>query len=171
MDEAEMVQTTAKEILTKLGFANTTISTTTEEEGRINVQINVPLEDSGMLIGFHGETLSSLQLILGQTIYKKLGSWRTVILNVGDYRQKREAALESMAANAAQRVKLTQQPVTLPYLTSSERRLIHLALSQDTQVEPFSQGEGRDRRLVIAPKKEPVKQDSSQEQTADKGNA
>jgi len=163
MDEAELVEMSTQEILDKLGFQNVNIAIEFDAEKRFNVQIDVSPEESGMLIGFHGETLAALQLIVSQIIYKKVGEWRTVILNVGDYRQKRNLALETMAANAAQRVKLTGQSVTLPYLSSNERRLIHLALSEDPQVATFSQGEGRDRRLVIAPKKTEDKEDKPEQ--------
>lgn len=170
MDERELLEATTKEVLDKLGFANANISIERDEENRLNVQVDVPPEESGMLIGFHGETLASLQLLLSQIIYKKLGEWRTVILNVGDYRQKRQLSLESMALNAAQRVKLTGQAVMLPYLSSSERRLIHLSLSQDPQVETFSQGEGRDRRLVISPKKKQEKEEKPKAEIANQNN-
>lgn len=171
MDEKTLAESAAKELLAKLGFSNATIAATEDEEKRLNVQIDVGPEDSGMLIGFHGETLQAMQLILSQMIYKQAGQWRTITLNVGDYRQKRHLALESMAANAAQRVKLSGQSLTLPYLSSNERRLIHLAISQDPELETFSQGEGRDRRLVIAPKKDMVKEAKPESEPISKPNA
>ncbi|OGY19070.1 MAG: hypothetical protein A3F04_00840 [Candidatus Chisholmbacteria bacterium RIFCSPHIGHO2_12_FULL_49_9] len=171
MDERTLAENTAKELLEKLGFSNATIATTEDEEKRLNIQIDVEPEDSGMLIGFHGETLQAMQLILSQMIYKQAGQWRTITVNIGDYRQKRQLALESMAANAAQRVKLTGLSLTLPYLSSYERRLIHLAISQDPGLETFSQGEGKDRRLVIAPKKDMVKEEQPESENNSKPNA
>jgi predicted RNA-binding protein Jag len=59
-----------------------------------------------------------------------------------------------MSVNAAQRVKQTNQTIVMPYLTSSERRFIHLTLVDDPDVKTFSDGEGRSRRLIISPKEE-----------------
>lgn len=142
----------AKELLSTIGFPDAGVTATEGEEGVIEVAIEVPPEQSGFLIGFHGETLASLQLVIGQMVYKRLGEWQRILVNIGDYREKRERSLQEMADNAAQRVKITQQPVTLPYLSSSERRLVHLALADDEEVETSSEGSGRGRRLTIYPK-------------------
>lgn len=116
------------------------------------IQLNLPQAESGILIGYHAETLSSLQFILSLMIHQRLQSWYRLTVNINDYRQTREATLAEMAHNAAQRVRLTGQEVIMPYLESYERRLIHLALSEDPDLETVSLGEGRDRRLSIRPK-------------------
>lgn len=153
-DDKELIKQTTKKLLKKLGFSNIGVEVKTGNEDPIEVQIDASPEDSGILIGFHGETLSALQLIVGQLVYKNLGEWRRIVLNIGDYREKRQRSLETMAINASQRAKQTNQPVVLPYLTSSERRLIHLSLANDPDVKTYSEGEGRRRRLIIIPKEE-----------------
>lgn len=150
-DELKLVKQASQDLLKKLGFANLDIKVSPEED-LVKVQIEASAEESGMLIGFHGETLSALQLILSQIVFKKLGTWRRILVNIADYREKREKSLEAMAINTSQRVKQTQQAVVMPYLTNNERRLIHLSLVDDPEVETFSEGFGRRRRLVISPK-------------------
>lgn len=143
----------AKELFIKLGLPEAEIKATEDESGVLSLQIDASQEDAGLLIGFHGENIQSLQLILAQIYNKDKKDWKPIVINIGDYRQKREQALKTMAVNAAQRVKITQKPVTLPYLTSSERRIVHLALSEDEEVQTISIGEGRQRKLTIELKK------------------
>ncbi len=143
----------ASSLLNQLGFDDVTISTTKDDDGVIHLNIDTSPDNSGLLIGFHGENIQALQLILGYMINKGSNEWNPISVNIGDYREKRKESLESMASNAAQRVKLTQQSVTLPYLSSNERRIVHLMLSQDNEIETFSEGTGRDRRLIIDLKK------------------
>ncbi len=122
------------------------------EKDEETVRVNIETSQSGALIGYHGEGLISLQLILNIMVHKKTGSWQRVVVNVGDYRQKREEYLRNLALNVAARVKATQNPTTLNDLSSFERRIIHLVLSQDPDVEAYSEGEGKDRHLIIKPK-------------------
>ncbi len=110
-------------------------------------------ENAGILIGYHGENLSSLQLILGVIVSKKIGEWTRVAVNIGDYRQKREEVLRRMALSAAWKVKFSGEPVFLPPLSSLERRMIHLALADHVDVVSESEGEGESRRVVVKPRK------------------
>ena len=160
--DVSTIEQTVKELLESLGFSQVEIKAESGEEETTEVQIEVSPEDSGMLIGFPGETLSALQLVVGQMVFKKLGEWRRVVINIGDYREKRAKSLETMALNASERVRMTKQAIVLPYLTSSERRLIHVSLSSDPDVQTYSEGEGRRRRLVISPKEEKGKKEQEQ---------
>ena len=135
----------------QLGFTGATINIT-QDQDNLNVHLEVAPEDSGILIGYNGETISSLQLFLSLLVHHHLGVWHRLILNVNDYREKRHLSLEEMAQAAAQRVKSTGQEVVMPPLPSFDRRLIHMALSDNPEVVTESIGEGKDRRLVISPK-------------------
>lgn len=121
-----------------------------EKEGEIFV--NLQPENPGILIGYHGKTLSALQLILSLMVYRQLKEWVKVIVNVGDYRQRREEILKRMALSAAQKVKSFRQPQELPPMSSAERRIIHLTLANDPEVQTESLGEGKERRVVVKPK-------------------
>lgn len=123
-------------------------------EDKENEAVRVQIETSqpGILIGYHGETLAALQLILGIMVNQKIDKWIKIIVNVGDYRQKREEVLKRMALSAAQRVHFSGEPVVLLSLSAFERRIIHLALADHLEVETSSEGEGKERRLVIRPR-------------------
>jgi len=116
------------------------------------VRLNIDCADPGILIGNRGETISSLQLILSLMVYKKLGRWQRVIVNISDYLEKRAESLEKMALETAQRVKFSKEGLMMPFLNSAERRVIHMALADNPDVVTESIGEGRERRLVIKPK-------------------
>lgn len=146
------IKDTTIKFFSRLGFPEIDVDVSLDQQERILIQANVNPQDSGLLIGFHGETIYALQLILGQILAKKLGEWKPIVVNIGDYREKRQEALQSMAINAAQRVREANQSLALPYLNGNERRIIHLALAEDSNVETISQGEGRKRRLIIRPK-------------------
>lgn len=150
-DALKITKDLTKELLRLLGIEAKTEVEEDKENKAIKIQIETP--DSGILIGYHGETLSSLQLILGIMVSKKIGEWTRTIVNIGDYRQKREETLRRMALSAAQKAKFSNEPVILPPLTAQERRIIHLTLSGHPDVISESEGEGEGRRVVVKPKK------------------
>jgi len=117
-------------------------------------RVHIATEETGLLIGFHGRTLESFQIILGIIVSKKLGKWVRVYVNVGDYREKREEALMYMAQRAAERAVAVGRPVELSNLSASERRVIHLTLSGDERVTTESVGEGGNRILLVKPKEQ-----------------
>ena len=138
-----------EEFLGKLGITgNVSIDVDETEAFRVHIET----EETGLLIGFHGQTLESFQIILGLIVAKKLGSWQKVFVNIGDYREKREEALMYMAQRAAERALALNKPIELTRLSASERRVIHLTLSGDERVTTESVGEGLNRRLVVKPK-------------------
>lgn len=156
VEVVDQITKVTRRLLELLGIADatTTITVTPQDDG-FTVQLQLSPADSGILIGYHAETLNHFQLILSLIVHQQLKNWHRLTVNINDYRQNREATLTEMAHNAAQRVRLTGQEVVMPYLDSFERRFIHLALSQEPDLETVSLGEGRDRRLVIRPQSEP----------------
>jgi spoIIIJ-associated protein len=115
-------------------------------------RVHIETEETGLLIGFHGKTLESFQIILGIIASRELGTWVKVYVNVGDYREKREEALMLMAQHAAERALATGRAIELANLSASERRVVHLTLSGDERVETESIGEGSRRILLVKPK-------------------
>jgi len=149
MEPIQQIKEIAEQLLEQLGII-AAVSVDTDESGAFRVHIET--EETGLLIGFHGRTLESFQMILGMIVGKKLEKWERVYVNVGDYREKREEALMYMAQRAAERALATGRPVELTRLSASERRVIHLTLSGDERVQTESEGEGMDRKLIISPK-------------------
>ncbi len=147
MDKSDIsqVEETARQLLQKLSI-DCQVSVSASDEW---IDVKLEAQEAGLLIGFHGNTLYSFQLILALLVYKKLGTWRKIVVDVGNYRQKREESLKSLADQSAQQVIDSQQEVVLPYLPSNERRIIHLFLQDHAQVTTESTGEGKNRRIII----------------------
>ena len=110
-------------------------------------------DETGLLIGRKGETLASIQTILGIALKQKVGDWHRVEVNVGDYREKEEDYLKNLAMSAATRAKETGEPQSLYNLKPAQRRIVHMFLSEDKEVSTESVGEGEERCLVVKSKK------------------
>ncbi len=110
-------------------------------------------DDLGLLIGRRGETLSSLQFLTNLILSRKLQRPARLGVDVESYRLRREQSLRGMAARMAERVKSTRQSVMLEAMPPHERRIIHVALSEDPEVVTQSTGEDAERRVVILPKR------------------
>jgi len=114
--------------------------------------VNIKTEESGLLIGHHGETINSIQLLTGIILYKKLGKWIRVLVDIGDYRKMREESIKEMVQRITAEVEQSGRSVELPYLSPLERRIVHMMLSQHEKVMSESYGEGKDRRVLIKPR-------------------
>ncbi len=122
------------------------------EDNVFNVSLEIENEDeSGLLIGKHGSTLSSIQKILGMHLFKETGEWTRVLVDIGGYRQSQQEKIEQLAHNAADRARFFAQPVEMSPMNPYKRRLVHTALSSDPDVETESTGEGKSRRVVVKP--------------------
>lgn len=142
------VEAVVKELLEKLGVSGE-VEVSFENE---TFTINIETEDSGVLIGYHGETLRALNLILTFLVSSKLGNFTRVTLDVSGYRRAREEKLLAMAEKVKERVREEMHEVAIPNLSASERRIIHLLFQNDGEVTTESRGIGEGRELVIKPK-------------------
>ena len=147
-DKIKIITEAVKELLGKLGLAADVAVAEGEEE---SFQIDINGEELGALIGYHGETLSSLQLFLNLLTHRKIGEWRRVLVDIGGYRKEREQKLFDLARRTADKVRFLQTPVTLTPMPAFERRLVHMALGEEEGVETESEGEGWERRVVVKP--------------------
>ena len=84
---------------------------------------------------------------------QKLEGWVRVLVNVGDWRQKQEEQLTALATSAAERARETKEAQLLYNLNPSQRRVVHMALGNEKDLTTESQGEGKDRHLVVSLKK------------------
>jgi spoIIIJ-associated protein len=106
-------------------------------------------EETGLLIGRKGETLTSIQTMLSILLKQSVGDWHRVVVNVGDYRQKEEDYLKNLAESTASRAKETGEPQSLYNLNPAQRRIVHMTLSEDSQIVTESMGEGNERYLIV----------------------
>ncbi|QGU00613.1 RNA-binding protein Jag [Candidatus Syntrophocurvum alkaliphilum] len=117
------------------------------------VRINIIGKDMGLLIGRKGETLNSLQFIVGLIVNKNREERIRVVFDVEDYRKKKEESLESLALRLSDKVKKTQRNVVMRPMSSQERRIIHTVLQNDPYITTYSMGDEPNRKVVISLKK------------------
>ncbi len=147
---SEELKTITLELLGKLQIDAEVEVMEEEVEGTSDhYKINIKTTETGLLIGRHGETLNSLQLLLGVILFKKTGKWTRVVLDVGDYRKMRQDYIQEMVNRIIIEVEEKKLPVVLPYLSPLERRIVHMMLSDNPKITSESMGEGKDRRVTI----------------------
>jgi spoIIIJ-associated protein len=117
-----------------------------------NVEVVLNTKDTGVVIGYHGDTLEGLQLVLSLCVARNLGRFVRISIDVGDYKKNRTEFLKALAEETKSRVLAEGREIAVPELKSWERRIVHLLLEKDGEVMSESQGEGRDRVLVVSPK-------------------
>lgn len=115
------------------------------------VTIDLDCEDYGIVIGHRGETLDSIQYLLSLVIKKSTMEYVRVVINVGNYREKRAMTLSNLANKNAQRVLRTGRRYTFEPMNPYERRIIHTAVQEIEGVESRSIGYNQDRRVVLEP--------------------
>ena len=142
----ERVEEFLKEWLQKVD--NKLEYTIKEEDYTIYVDING--NAAGTLIGYRGETLNSMQTILSTIANRGFNSKIRLILDIENYRQKREKTLEELAEKVSKTVLKTGKSITLEPMSAYERKIIHSKLQDNNKIETHSIGEGDNRRVVIS---------------------
>jgi len=123
------------------------VAGTTEDEVRLNVEG----EDMGLLIGRHGATLDAVQLVVAIVANRRVADGARIIVDAEDYRERHQQMIEQRAYKLAEEAKQSGREVVVPDLKAYERRIMHLALKEDPEVETYSEGDGDERVLVISP--------------------
>lgn len=135
-----------KSILDNLGCKDITIKVAATENSAV---IDLDGEGLGVIIGYRGETLDALQYLTSLAANNGGGNFK-VKLNIGDYREKREQTLVSLAQRISEQVKTTGKSRRLEPMNPYERRIIHTTVQEIEGVVSVSFGEGTSRRVVIA---------------------
>jgi spoIIIJ-associated protein len=126
----------------------------TEVEGSIkagDIYLDVKSDEGGILIGKHGRTLESFQVLVNRMVNKQAKKPMRVVLDVADYKKRRADSLEKMAGRLGENVKGTGKEVTIGPYSAHERRIIHMALKEDPGVKTVSLGEGEWKKIRIIP--------------------
>lgn len=118
--------------------------------GSARAVIDVSGDDLGMLIGRRGESLMAFQYVVNLVMTRRFPGRGSVTIDIEQYRRRREEQLVSLAERMAERVRDIGEPITLEPMSAAERRLVHLALVDDPDVETNSVGEGDSRKVVIS---------------------
>lgn len=119
------------------------------EEDEESISIKIKGDNIGILIGRRGETLDSLQYLTSLVVNKNKEIYKRVIIDIENYRQKREETLVKLANKLADRVVKYKKSITLEPMNPYERRIIHSALQNNKTVSTYSEGTDPYRRLVI----------------------
>ncbi len=138
-----------EELMKHIGFV-ARVEVETGDTSRLNVVADPDGREAlGALIGRKGERLSALQHLVNLMLSRRMGEWTRVLVDVEDYRGRRERQLRDLATRAAARVEETGKMVQLEPMPALERRWIHLALRDHPQVATQSIGEEPNRRIVV----------------------
>ncbi len=141
-----------EQLMTHLGF-QITVEVDSGETSRLNVVGDGEEKEAlGALIGRKGERLSALQHLVNLMLSKEIGSWTRVLVDVEDYRGRRERQLRDLATRAAARVVETGKMLQLEPMPALERRWVHLTLRDHADVATQSIGEEPNRRVVVVPR-------------------
>ncbi len=158
----ELALNFVKTVLADLEFSNVNIemSETSDKE----VTISVTGDDMGLIIGHHGEILESLQYLTNLAANKGVEGYRRYVVDVENYRAKREETLRKLAQKTASRAKRQGRNIVLEPMSAYERRAIHSEVQNIEGVTTFSIGSGDQRKVVVSPevqKEKPAKNRSN----------
>jgi len=117
------------------------------EENQALVEITV--KDPAGLIGFRGRNLASIQFVLSLIIRSQIGEGIRVLLDVNNYRSEQKIRLENMTKSLAEKVLETGKDVVMANMSSYERRICHMVLTEMEGITGESEGEGEERHIVI----------------------
>ena len=128
------------------------ITATTElEEGEENTKINVVTSNSYAIIGHRGEFLDALQVLAGAVANIGREEYKRVVEDCENYREKREETLKRLAGKLAEKAVRLGRKLSLEPMTPYERRIIHAALADSTEVKTASEGKEPNRYIVVIP--------------------
>ena len=119
-----------------------------------NITITIFSDNNAILIGKNGKNVSALQLIVRQMVNSKLSKPLSIIIDVGNYKEKRAKNIEYLAKKLAREAYKTKTEITMDSMNSYERRIVHSALADDKYVYTESVGEEPNRKVVIKLKEE-----------------
>jgi spoIIIJ-associated protein len=154
-DFQQMARGTLKELLARMGIRAQVVirqEVDVEEGEPPPVILDIVGDDLGILIGRRGETLAALQYITRLLVSRKTRRWYPLVVDVEQYKVRRERSLRRLAQRMAERVSFSRQPIALEAMSAYERRIVHMALRGHPSVTTESVGEGDQRKVTIIPK-------------------
>jgi spoIIIJ-associated protein len=120
------------------------------QEGENNIFVDITGDDTGVLIGKFGQTLDSIQFLTNVIMTKKHGNKKKILINIGDYRERREKSIHKLARSVARKVLKSKRSEALAPMPPQDRRIIHLALADFDHIATTSEGTGKNRKVIIS---------------------
>jgi spoIIIJ-associated protein len=115
------------------------------------IAVDVAPDNTALFIGQKGETIDALQYLVNVAAFRERAFFKRIVLDAEGYRQRRVEAIQGMAHRTARRAVREQRTVEMPPMNSSERRVVHLFLSENPGVTTQSEGSGDSRRVKVSP--------------------
>ena len=115
------------------------------------IAADVAPDNTALFIGQKGETIDALQYLVNVSVFRERPFFKRVVLDAEGYRQRRVEAIQGMAHRTARRAVRERRTVEMPPMNSSERRVVHLFLSENPGVTTESEGSGESRRVKVSP--------------------
>ena len=148
MDKSKFVESFAKDLFEKLEIP---VDIDVHED-KESIHVAIEGENLGVIIGRYGETLNSLEQIIGIALLQKFETPMFIKVDAGGWRKSREESLQEMALRAITKVEETGREYEFPPMSPAERRLVHMVIGEHDTVTSESIGEGNDRRIVLKAK-------------------
>jgi spoIIIJ-associated protein len=148
-DVTELAQNALQKVVSFI-VQDATVTVRNESD---TVRLNIEGNDSALLIGKHGRTLDALQYIVQKIVHKEKRTKKRVLVDVEGYRDRRKASLTQLALRLGEKVKRSGKPATISPMNAYDRRIVHVALKDESSVRTQSMGTGTRRKLVIYPQK------------------
>lgn len=123
----------------------------TADEATDTIKINLIGENMGAVIGRRGDTLDAIQYLTSIVANKNEEKRWHIVLDTENYRAKRQATLEKLAVNTAQKALRYRRSIALEPMNPHERRIIHAALQEFEGVSTHSVGAEPNRKVIVAP--------------------
>jgi spoIIIJ-associated protein len=139
----------AVDLLTRVAAAMGIVGRVSVHDGDPYALVRLDGDDVGLLIGHRGQTLEALQYLMNVAASRGGSGRQRIIVDVGQYRERREETLKRLAQRVAARVKEYEREIPLEAMSPHERRIIHLALQDDARVTTRSEGEEPFRHVVV----------------------
>ncbi len=149
--KADSSMLVAQETLERIISLMSLDSKVTAEKKGDDIVLNMEGNNAGILIGYKGRTLEALEYIVNRAVNKVAENRVRVILDSENYRQRKEESLRRLALKMSEQAKKTRKTATINAINPHDRRIVHLALKGDPDVQTKSDGEGLLKKVHIIP--------------------
>ncbi|MBW2339096.1 MAG: Jag N-terminal domain-containing protein [Deltaproteobacteria bacterium] len=126
-----------------------------------DIVLNIEGNNTGILIGHKGRTLEALEFIVNKAVNRATETKVRVIVDTENYRKRKEESLKGLALKMGEQAKRTKKTVTIDSVNPHDRRIIHLALKGDSQIQTKSDGEGLFKKVHIIPNRKKTNKEES----------
>jgi spoIIIJ-associated protein len=152
-EDIEAVAETARRTLEEIISYMVDDATVAMARNPDSIRLKIDAGNPAILIGRHGRTLDALQYLVRKIVRKKHNTKMRISFDVEGYRDRRKESLTQLALRLGEKVKRSGKPATISPMNAYDRRIVHIALKDDSRVRTQSKGGGEFRKLVIFPQK------------------